>query len=54
MEYDPEKELFDHVVRECEKETMKRNEPVNSSVKIPIYILNTASYHTSSRFAFAP
>ena len=46
MEYAPEIELFDQVVRESEKETMMSDEQDDSEVKTPIYLLAATSYHT--------
>ena len=47
MEYAPESELFDQVVREREKGTMMSNEQVYSKVKISMYL--RATTYTSSR-----
>ena len=46
MEYAPEIELFDQVVRESEKETLMSDELVDSEFKTPIYLLAATSYHT--------
>ena len=46
MEYAPERELFDQVVRESEKETIMSDKQVDSEVTTPSYLLAATSYHT--------